>query len=358
MNKRERTYHLFLFFEAFSRGLIEVYSLVLLYKKGFTINSILIFLLSTYIIGMFSSSISLKVNTKIILIISNIIYGISFLYLSIINKSILSLMFFSLLLSFSNYSYHIIRHYYALHMLNDKKKTNIIVNILYLGTIFSSLIGSILLDKISPILTSIIVLTLSIISCIPILKYEPSKNNINKANNINKNQKVKLGKNKIIFSILEQFKVLLTELQPLFIYIYIKKSYLYIGIFNIIMNISSLCVVLVLSKHISSKKLKYITVLLGITLFLKINIKNYLILLIIALLEGTFIKIYEIFSLRNLYDIGKNNIKKYLIKEEYIFLSTKSIIILLSILFNINLKTILYFYIIGIIISGFFIDET
>ena len=213
--KPNQRYHFFLFLSTFSRGLIEIFSLVLLHKKGLNINQILIFLLLTYLFAIPSIIITIKSNKKIILILSNIIYGISFLYLSKISLSKLSIVLLASLISFSNYTYHLIRHYYALNMNNNP---NIIVIITYISLSISSLLGSLLLEHLSPLITSIIVLILSIISILPISKYK------NKPKNI-KLKLIKLEKKKLLFSILEQNKIILIELQPLFLYLYIKKSY-------------------------------------------------------------------------------------------------------------------------------------
>lgn len=354
MKKQSTNYYLFLFFSSFSRNLIEVYSLVILYKKGYSLNNILIFLLITYLTGIASCHISLIIKPKLTLILSNIFYGISFLYLSKMANTLYSLLIFAILFSLSNYSYHIIRHYYALHMLENKKSPRIIVMIIYISSTISSLLGSILLDKVSPFFTSTIVLMLSSISCIPIFKYKIEST---LTYNLHQNKKVNISIDKIIFSILEQFKVIFLEIQPLFLYLYIKKSYLYIGIFNIIMSISSLLVVFYLSKKINNNKMKYITSLLGIILLLKINQNSKIYLLLIAIFEGILIKLYETYSIKNLYDIEENNIKNYLKKEENIFLITKSCIIIIWIITRVSLKTILSIHIIGIILSGFFLKK-
>ena len=86
---------------------------------------------------------------------------------------------------------------------------------------------------------------------------------------------------------------------------------------------------------------------------LKINITNQFILIIIAIIEGIFIKLYERCSLMNLYNIEDNSINKYLLIEEEIFFSTKTLIIGIFLLTGITLKTIMILCVIGIIISGF-----
>ena len=72
MNKNNN-YHLFLFLTTFTRGLVETFSLVLLYKKGFMVKEILIFLLITYLVGIVANYVSLKIKYKTVLIISSIL---------------------------------------------------------------------------------------------------------------------------------------------------------------------------------------------------------------------------------------------------------------------------------------------
>ena len=68
----------FLFLSTFTRGLVEVFSLVLLYQKGFSVDEIMISLFFMYSIGILVNYVSLKMNFVIVLIISSLLYGISF----------------------------------------------------------------------------------------------------------------------------------------------------------------------------------------------------------------------------------------------------------------------------------------
>ena len=79
-------------------------------------------------------------------------------------------------------------------------------------------------------------------------------------------------------------------------------------------------------------------------------------LLVLAFFEGIFIKIYDNFSLGNLYSYEGNNISLYLFYEEFIFFFTKSIIIFFYLLFYIDFYLIMYINILGIILSGFFLN--
>lgn len=351
--KKQKTYNIFLFLSTFTRGLVEVFSLVILYKKGYSINNLIYFLFLLYTVGILVNYLSLKIYYKVTLIISSIIYGLSFIYLSLMNNSLISLSILACFLATGNYSYHVIRHYLALTMLRNKKETTLtLVTINYLGIISASLIGMYLINKLPFIITSIIIFILSFISIFPILK-QP-KILISKHNNIDK---VIIPKNKVIFNILEQFKVIFLELQPLFLYIYIENSIYYVGIFNIITNIASLIVIYFISKKLNNKHFKYYCLSLGLVLILKLNIKSGIFLLIIAFLEGIFIKIYENISLNNLYNHDENYIPKYLLTEELIFFGSKSLIMLIYLILNLNLYIIMYINIIGVIISGYFIKK-
>lgn len=352
MNKA-KTYNIFLFLSTFTRSLVEVFSLVLLYQKGYTINDLFFFLTIMYLMGIIVSKLGLSLSYKLVLIISSIIYGLSYIYLFYINKSIISLSILAILLGLGTYSYHIIRHALALILLDDKKRRpHKIILITYLGTIFSSLIGMLLIDKLPRHITSIIIFIMSFIAILPI--FSLSQERLSGKNNT---YLVRIPRSKLIFSILEQAKVIFLELQPLFLYIYINKSIYYVGIFNIITNIASLIVVYLLSTKLKKANFKYYTIILGIILILKLNIKSGLVLLLIALLEGIFIKIYETFSLDNLYSHDNTPIIPYLYTEEIIFFTTKTIIMFIFYFLNINFYIIMYFNIIVLILSGIFITK-
>lgn len=350
--KKLTAYNVFLFLSTLTRGLVEVFSLVLLYKKGYSLSNIMFFLFLLYSVGIVVNYLSLKIYYKIVLILSAIIYGLSFIYLSYMNEGLINLSIFGILLSFGGYSYHAIRHYLALTMLEEKgrKPTNLVM-ITYLGTIMASLVGMVLIEKLNILATSVIIFGLSFISLVPIFwqsKIEVFKNSATK---------VVIPKKKIIFNILEQFKVIFLELQPLFLYIYIDSSIYYVGIFNVVVNIASLIVVYFLAKRLDRKYFKYYCLILGLIFSFKLNIKSGVLLLFLAFFEGIFVKIYESFSLENLYTYDNNCVLKYLLTEELIFFGTKSIIMLIYWGLGLDFYIIMYINVIGVIVSGFFLNE-
>lgn len=352
--KKNISYHLFLFLFTFTRGLVEIFSLVLLHQKGFSLNQLYLFLFVMYSFGVLVNYLSLKIHYKIVLGGSSLLYGISFIYLSSLSIKTSSLVLLAFILAGSNYSYHVIRHYLAFYMLDMKKaKTNFIVTITYIGIILSSIAGIFLIDYLPLHITGIIILILSLGGLLLIRKFPTSL----KEKEDTSSEGIQISKRKVIFNILEQFKVVFLELQPLYLSLYVSNQISYVGIFNIVLNIASLIVVYFFLNKFRKFSFIYVTLMLGVVFVLKLNMESERWLLLLAFFEGVFVKVYENVSLDNLYDIGRNNVRKYLLVEELIFFVTKSLIILPLWLFNMDIKIFMYVCILGIVGSGFFIKQ-
>lgn len=343
-------YNIFLFLSTLVRNLIDVFSCVLLYKMGYTLTDILLFMLIMSIIGLIVDYFCLKIHYKICLIISAILYGGSFYFLSVMDANIVNLIIFAVILAISNYSYTLVRHLLALNLVeNSKDNISIIMVFIYLATIFSSLVGSYLLENLSLGVTALIVIFLSLFSIKTISGLDKKISKL-------KMEKVVISKKKLLFSIFSQFKVIFITLQPLYLYLYVNDNVYYIGIFNVVINIASLIVMYFISKKVNNKYFKCLNIILCVALFLKLNVRSSLLILGVAFLEGIGQKIYEIVSLENLYDkVG--NINSYLMMEEVFFCLGRSLIIGIFYLLVKDLMMILYICIIGIFISGFFIEE-
>lgn len=348
-----KNYNLFLFLSTLTRSLVEVFSVIILYNKGYKISDIFLFLLIMYFVGIIVNTISLIINYKFILIVSNITYGLSYLFLSFMPKTTINLIVLAIILSLSSYSYHAIRHKLALYTQNKPTNKNItlFLVLIYIATIISNILGVLFIKKLNIYLTSIIIFISSIICLFPVLTLKNSPKEKVSLKDLN------IPKRKIIFNILEQSKVIFLELQPLYIYINVKSAFSYIGIFNIIINASSLIIMLFISKKIALKHFKLVTIFLGIILILKLNITNSKTLLLIAFLEGIAVKLYEKYSITKLYTPNTKNITSYLIAEEIIFFTTKTILMLVFIILSFSLTKILYILILGIVLSGFYIKD-
>lgn len=338
--KNIKSYNIYIFISTLTRNIIDIYSVVLLYQRGFSINNIIGIYAITYFAGSYISTISIKIGNKLgfkyILILSSIITSISFYAIHNINYPYI----IALLLSLSIFTYHPIKHYYGINLLKEKKEIGNTIILIYLATILSSYFA---IKKIKTIYLIII----SIISIIPSLLIKKEKPQLII-------YPKKLPRKTLNFFIFDQTKIIFLLLQPLYLYT-ISKKISYVGIFNIIITISSVIFIYQFAnKQDIEKHYKLINILFTIVLLLKLNINNKIILLIIAFLEGIGIKTNELISTMNLYKYKlKKNQTGYLIQSEKIFCLTRGLILSIIFIFKINLKTCLYLLLIGIFILSF-----
>ena len=179
-------YNIFILISTFSRNLIELFSSLILYNIGFNLKEIILFYTIYYLISLITSIITLSlsrlINNKYILIFSNLTYALSFYYLSNLHNNLISLLLFSIILAISNYTYHPIRHKYALDML-DKNKNRKITSILifnYLAIIISSYLGPFITNHFGLNIVVFILIISSLISIIPLTRIKIKNTNYNK----------------------------------------------------------------------------------------------------------------------------------------------------------------------------------
>ncbi len=344
--KNIKFYNIYMFISTFTRNIIDLYSVVYLYKLYPSIKTIIGIYSLIYFLGIFISYLSIKLGNKVgykyILIFSSIITSITFVVLN--NAKIINTYIVSILLSLSIFTYHPLKHYYGITLLNEKEKLGISLILIYLASFFSSYF--VIKD-----IKSIILIIITIIGIIPTLLIEK---NIPKKIEYPKN----ILPSKIQFFIFDQFRILFLLLEPLYLYI-ISKTISYVGVFNIIITISSIIYLYFITnnKNINIKKYYcYLNILFVIFLLLKLNITNKIILLIIAFFEGIGIKTNELISTMNLYKIKNLKLSEkegYLIISEIIFCSTRAIILFIFYLFNVNLVIMMYILLIGVFILSF-----
>lgn len=352
----KKNYNIFLLISNISRNLLETFSIALLYKLNYNIKQILLYYLIFYLTGIIVNILvtylSNYIKFKYILILSNILFVLSYYYFNIMPKSLKNLIIFSIMTSFSSFTYHLIRHYFAIKYTSktDKEIGNILIFTI-LGISLSSYIGAYIIEKYSLLTNIIIVFIISIISIIPIKK-------INLESNYEKIQNINISKNKQLFFFIEQSKVLFLLFEPLYLYIYISSKLIIIGLFNLLVTLSSIITIYIIVRKVNLKnKFKYINIIFVLILLLKLNIKNSNTILIITFLEGLFTKAYEIISMKNLYQEKTNKTKSYLLKAEIIFCFSRSVFILLFYIFTQNIKLILYILLIFIFLSGFILKK-
>lgn len=356
-----KKYNIFIFITSFAKLLVEIFIPLILYNMSFTIKEIILFLILKYSfcllfipVGYF---IGKKYSVSTLMILSSIIFSITYIYLSQINKNLTSLIILSILYSSYLMFYWLGRHAYGLSIIEDKKTTDNVslYNIFtILGGLFSPFIGSYIIEKTSTLTLSTIVLVLMIISIIPLTKIKKIK--------LNPNTQIKhiiksFPKTNYIFNTIDQLRYILYTVLPLWIYINIKSKYSYIGILNIITGLGSIIYIYLLSKKMDKNKKDYLSLsllIMGIIYFLKIIITSNLAYLIITLFEGITKSSLDTITLRNTYVYQKNYcITSYIIFTEIINNIARTLFLIIFYIFNIPLKTMLLICILGIFLNVF-----
>lgn len=356
-----KKYNIFTFVTTFAKLLIEVFIPLILYNMNFTIKEIILFLIIKHalctIFLPITKLIIKKKSTTFLMIISSILFTLSYIYLNFLTKNLFKLLIFTTLLSMYLTFYWVGRHTYALSIIEDKKATdNVSIYTIFtiLGGLFSTYIGSILIEKTSYLFLSIIVLFLMLISIIPLTKIKSKKetNEIKLITII-----TSFPKRNYIFTFLDQLRFVLVTIFPLYIYLNINKSYKYIGIINIVSGLGSIIYIYILKKLMDKNKRDYLSsslLYLAITYTLKLLTKNNIIFLIIVFFEGIFRSVVDLITLRNTYVYSKNYTRlNYTIFTEGINNIGRVIILTLFYITNISLEKIILICILGILINIF-----
>lgn len=356
-----KKYNIFTFVTTFAKLLIEVFIPLILYNMNFTIKEIILFLIIKHalctIFLPITKLVIKKKSTTFLMIISSILFTLSYIYLNFLTKNFFKLLIFTTLLSMYLTFYWVGRHTYALSIIEDKKATdNVSIYTIFtiLGGLFSTYIGSILIEKTSYLFLSIIVLFLMLISIIPLTKIKSKKetNEIKLINII-----TSFPKRNYIFTFLDQLRFVLVTIFPLYIYLNINKSYKYIGIINIVSGLGSIIYIYILKKLMDKNKSDYLSsslLYLAITYTLKLLTKNNIIFLIIVFFEGIFRSVVDLITLRNTYVYSKNYTRlNYTIFTEGINNIGRVIILTLFYITNISLEKIILICILGILINIF-----
>lgn len=356
-----KKYNIFITITSFSKLLVELFIPLILYDYGFTIKNIILYMIIKYTLCIIMIPITMEINKKIswskIMILSSFFFSLTYIYLNIMTKSLLSLIILSIIFSIYLIFYWLGRHIYGLSIIEDKKTTdNVSLYTIFtvLGSIPATYIGSLILKYFGFITLTIIVLILMLISIIPLTK-------INKdIKYIKPNLKPIIktfSKRNYLFTFIEQFRYILNNIFPLYIYLYIKKEFTYIGITNLICGIGSIIYIFIISKKMDKNKKDYLSItciLLSILYIGKLNINNTNLFYIIVFIEGILKVTLDTIVQRNAYVYGRNyDVNSYIEFTELLNNIFRTIILIIFYLLNLNLRNIIYIGILGIFINSF-----
>ena len=367
MNKNTRLFNAYIFLTTFARSLIEVFIGTFLYKIGFSLQEVLLYYV---LVTGFSTIIAIpcfyickRYSNKLLSVIGIITLFALQLVLDTITKKTYYLYIIALLYAIYRRSYWIARRYYTLQVIDDKKniskKYSFVSIANQLGAIIASYIGALLLQNFSLSIINIISFILLGISVFILYKLDSKQEkNDAKLDLIGTIKTIPISS--IIGISCYSLQVVISNLFPLFIIIYVKDTYTAVGFISVLTSISSLVFTYIYGRLINKNKnyLKLSVLLYVILQALRINTQGIM-LIIVTILIGFVTKMYEQSFQKEHILLSKNfELNNYNYAFETIQNIVRLILMLFLCIFISDVKIMLYITLILISISGFITFST
>lgn len=360
----EKSFNTFVFLSTLARSLVECFIPVILYNKGLPIKYILLYLLLNYslcfILDMPLGYLSKKITFKWTMMSSSFLMGIAYYFLLVTDINVVNILVFAILHVINTHVYWLARHYYASLVLPKKDMADEVGNIIIFSTLAIipiSYIGAWLMNNFDKLFVLTIIVLVYVTSTLPLFKIKEPKRMLS----VDLRTSIKkivsdVPKKSIWFMIFAQFRMISRYLFPLYLYIYVKRNFEYIGLFNITVGIASMIFVYFFARKMDKDKKDYLIIsgILGCIVYLfKLNITNTIFMLVIGFFEGLVDKMYEVAFNRNLYALGHHyNVAGYTVFMEGFQNFWRTVIMIIFVLFSFDLKTILYISSFMLIIAG------
>lgn len=224
MNYEIKNY-LFILLTNLARGMIEVFIPIFLFKTGFTINQIFIYILFVLIISILITYpfiwLGNKFKYKYLIFLSLVFLFILYFYLLFITNNLISLFFLALFYALYRRSYWSGRRYFSLKIIplkNINSKVGNITIISEIANMISTYLGALILtytNNIILFITSIVIFLIGVI----FISNIPEENN-NKIIISSKKIIQKMPLSNIIFLIFNEAVYIFIIISFIFIYLY------------------------------------------------------------------------------------------------------------------------------------------
>jgi len=365
MVENQKKFNIYVFISTFARALIETFIPLLLFKFGYNLKEVVFYFLIYNFIELLISYplvyIATKKGNKILAILGFIGFVLTQVMLNKMYMGISYLIIIAFLYALYRAGYWLSRRYFNLKVIHKKhiSSTYSIVTIVnQVALIFAGYIGALILDFVGTNVLTLIAIILYVISIIPLFmfKFEHDETNTDVKIELFKTLK-DVGFNNIYvfgsYEILNVLKFFFT----LYLFIYVKNTYQTVGLFNLITNLSVMLFAFYYGKKTDGKKnyLKVSIIFTGLVYIVKANVVSVL-LVIISLLEGIAIKMYEISMNKELYSLSKKfEYNNYNLMYEIVCKIFRSIVLIISYFFVSDLKVMIYVSVV-VILLGLFVN--
>lgn len=365
MVENQKKFNLYVFISTFARALIETFIPLLLFKFGYSLKDVVFYFLIYNFIELVISYplvyLATKKGNKLLAIFGFIGFVLTQIMLNKIYIGLSYLIIIATLYAIYRTGYWLSRRYFNLKVIQKKNisSTYSIVTIVnQVALIFAGYIGSLILDFIGTNVLTIIAILLYVISIIPLFmfKFEHDETNTDVKIELFKTLKEVSFNNIYIFGSYEILNVL-KFFFTLYLFIYVKNTYQTVGLFNLITNLSVMIFAFYYGKKTDGKKnyLKLSIILTCLVYVLKANVVSVL-LVIISLLEGIAIKMYEISMNKEMYSLSKKfEYNNYNLMYEIVCKVFRAVVLVICYFFINDLKVMIYVSVVGILI-GLFIN--
>ena len=179
MDSNQKKFSMYVFLSTFARNLIEVFVPIILYKFGFSLKEVILYYLLVNVFSLILSYLCIhianKYNNKVLAIIGIIAFAMLQILLNFIYKSTLFLIVIAFAFALYRRGYWISRRFYNLKVMrkeNISSTYSLISIINHIGVIFSTYIGSLLLDFTTVKIVTVIALILFSVSLIPLYLFK------------------------------------------------------------------------------------------------------------------------------------------------------------------------------------------
>lgn len=313
MEKNRKMFNRYVFLSTFARNLIELFIGTILFKAGFDLNNIIFYFLFvnifSFILAFPCIYIAKRHSNKILTVIGIIAFILVQIVLNYVKIKIWYLILLAFLYALYRRAYWMSRRYYTFQVIdkNNTSKDYSWVSILnQLALLFSSYVGSLLLEFISIHVITYISIMLLLVGLYCVYKmdfeYEINKTKIDLV------ETIRVTHISSIISIgCYELQNVITFLLPLYIVIYVKNTYTAVGIINLLAQLATIVCVYLYGLLINKDK-NYLKLSIGFLLIFKVlQINTYGILLfIITFISGLATKMYEQSFNKELLLLSKN----------------------------------------------------
>ena len=313
MEKNRKMFNRYVFLSTFARNLIELFIGTILFKAGFDLNNIIFYFLFvnifSFILAFPCIYIAKRHSNKILTVIGIIAFILVQIVLNYVKIKIWYLILLAFLYALYRRAYWMSRRYYTFQVIdkNNTSKDYSWVSILnQLALLFSSYVGSLLLEFVSIHVITYISIMLLLVGLYCVYKmdfeYEINKTKIDLV------ETIRVTHISSIISIgCYELQNVITFLLPLYIVIYVKNTYTAVGIINLLAQLATIVCVyaygLLINKDKNYLKLSIIFLLI----FKVLQINTYgIVLFIITFISGLATKMYEQSFNKELLILSKN----------------------------------------------------